>query len=116
MKMLNSLNPTYRMPYGCGTIAIANALTWKGEAANLDFIKKNLQEINFISHSYNFSKALKKQERELEFEEQNEVDIFACLQALDQGKAVILLSWPDPKNPVGHYTFFIKSPRAFTRK
>lgn len=105
--MLNTLNPTYQLPYGCGTIAVVNALIWKDLPTDFKKIQHFLQEQNFTSISTNLTKTLEK--LELSFTYQDEINIPECLAALDKKKGVILLSWANEKNPVGHYSFFYRN-------
>jgi hypothetical protein len=103
--MLNTLNPTYKLPYGCGTVAIANALAWKNLPADLGSIQYKLEESNFTSYSSKITKTLEK--LKIDFQYQDEVRIEDCLRALDGKQGVIMLSWG--KDEVGHYSFFYRN-------
>lgn len=48
-------------------------------------------------------------ELDIDFTYQNEINIESCLMALNCRKGVILLTWPDPKAAVGHYSFFYRN-------
>lgn len=110
MKMMDVFNRDYKLPFGCGTIAIYNALTWGGFASAVEIkrIQYLIKEKNKVSKAKDITEGLDKLGEFIGFEHQEKVDEAACLSALDSGACVILLSWPDQKTHIGHYTFFFK--------
>lgn len=111
MKYLNSLKYNGFNKYGCGTIAIYNALTWANESLvsgldkNLDKISKMIQEKNQVSSVKYINQALKKLKRKIETEEIEDISIKEIKNHLKNGGSMILLSF-NQNERIGHYEFY----------
>lgn len=112
MKYLNSLKLNGYNDYGCGTIAIHNALVWSKESIsprleeNLNKISKMIKEENHCSSVKNIRTALNKIKKK--FEEVIEIEGFNfkdIKEHLKNGGSVILLSFEENEN-IGHYEFY----------
>lgn len=108
--MIDVFNRDYKLPFGCGTVAIYNALTWGGfsRAVEIKRVQYLIKEKNKVSKAKDITDGLSKIGEFLSYEHQEKIDAAACLAALDSGACVIVLSWPDQKTHIGHYTFFHK--------
>ena len=114
MNYLNSLKYNGYNNYGCGTIALHNAMIWANNSLNKS-VDKNLSKIadiikeeNHQSTVGNINKGLQKLKRKKIFENatlEDQVNIQALRDHLKNKGSIILLSF-DSKNKVGHYEFY----------
>ena len=111
MKYLNSLKYNGFNKYGCGTIAIHNALVWASESLapttdkNLEKISKMIKEKNQVSSLKNMSKALKSLKRKIETNSPDEVNINEIKDHLKNHGSILLLTFKENEK-VGHYEFY----------
>lgn len=111
MNYLNSLKRHDYNNYGCGTIAIHNALVWANEMIvpslnkNLEKIQKMIQEQNYVSTVKHLNMALGKLKRKIETEHQEELSYEDIKTHLKNGGSMILLSF-EKDQKVGHYEFY----------
>jgi len=111
MNYLNSLKLNGYNQYGCGTIAIHNALIWANDLLqpsidkNLDKISKMIQERNHNSKAKNITDALTKLKKKIESEHMSQFNIDEIISHLKSGGTAIILTFKE-NEMVGHYEFY----------
>jgi hypothetical protein len=111
MNYLNSLKYNGFNKYGCGTIAIHNALVWANESLvpsldkNLDKISKMIKEKNQVSSVKHVSQALKRLKKQIDTETLEEINMKEIKNHLKNEGSMILLSF-DENSKIGHYEFY----------
>lgn len=114
MKLIDTTSPFYKLPFGCGTIAIWNLIfyqkkeTFHNEKV-MDNISKCIKEHNFTTKSCNIGNALKKYD--LTYSHIIDIDLNQIKKHLSLGKQLILLSFEEDNlvSGVGHYSFIYGS-------
>ena len=111
MDYLNSLKLNGYNQYGCGTIAIHNALLWANELLmpsidkNLEKISKMIQERNHNSKAKNITDALKRLKKKIDAEHMHQFNINEIISHLKSGGSAIILTFKENET-IGHYEFY----------
>jgi hypothetical protein len=112
MKFIDTESPFHQLPFGCGTIAICNALQYKNKNIDTTLMKgisKAIKESQCITKANNMHLGLDK--HSLTFSYIENISFNDIKNHLNLGKSLILLSF-DPltiNTGVGHYSFIYGS-------